>query len=199
MWKKEDVPPQASGPQPDATPRPQRSTPTGTPSERATIGRSISIRGDVTGDEDLMIQGRIDGSVHLQQHSVTVGPDGDVKASVTGRVVTVEGRVEGNINADEQVILRSSAFVQGDISAPRVVLEDGARFRGGVDMGDAGEGSQSTANSAFAQSRKGSESDRTATEADKSASEVRKSVPEPIGASIEKAKGATDTGAGARM
>lgn len=104
---------------------------------RATIGRSITIRGEVTGDEDLLIQGRVDGSVNLKQHTVTVGADGEVKANVIGRVVTVEGSVEGNLTADEQVILRSSAQVEGDIAAPRVVLEDGARFRGGVDMGGA--------------------------------------------------------------
>ena len=105
--------------------------------ERATIGRSITIRGEVTGDEDLLIQGRVEGSVDLKQHSVTVGPEGQVKASIGGRIVTVEGRVEGNLTAQEQIILRKSAWVQGDIAAPRVVLEDGASFRGGVDMGDA--------------------------------------------------------------
>jgi cytoskeletal protein CcmA (bactofilin family) len=104
--------------------------------ERATIGRSITIKGEVTGDEDLLIQGRVDGSIDLKQHAITVGREGEVKANITGRIVTVEGKVEGNLSADEQVILRASATVQGDISAPRVVLEDGARFRGGVDMAD---------------------------------------------------------------
>jgi cytoskeletal protein CcmA (bactofilin family) len=102
----------------------------------ATIGRSIRIKGEVSGDEDLLIQGRVEGSVNLKQHSITVGPDGDVKATIVGRLVTIEGSVEGNLTADEQVILRSSASVKGDIVAPRVVLEDGARFRGGVDMGE---------------------------------------------------------------
>jgi cytoskeletal protein CcmA (bactofilin family) len=102
----------------------------------ATIGQSIRIKGEVTGDEDLLIQGSVDGSVTLKKHSITVGPDGEVKASIDGRLVTVEGTVEGNITADEQVILRGSASVRGDIFAPRVVLEDGARFRGGVDMGE---------------------------------------------------------------
>src|SRR5690606_13060270 len=106
--------------QPQAAPRVvERPAPTSsTVGERATIGRSIAIRGDVTGDEDLVIQGRIEGSVNLKQHAVTIGPEGDVKASVLGRIVTVEGRVEGDIVGDEQVILRSSARVQGDITAP---------------------------------------------------------------------------------
>lgn len=144
MWKKEDMPEPVTYSRPDPTnPEPVRTAiPTTGPvervttGERATIGRSITIRGDVTGDEDLLIQGRIDGSVDLKQHSVTIGREGEVKADVGGRVIVVEGRVEGNLRAEEQVVLRSSAQVQGDIVAPRVVLEDGARFRGGVDMGE---------------------------------------------------------------
>lgn len=144
MWKKEEMQSPTPTPRMDPTPAPERTAPASyanphaTSGERATIGRSITIKGEVTGDEDLLIQGRVDGSVDLKQHSVTVGREGEVKANIAARVVTVEGRVEGNLSADEQVILRASATVQGDISAPRVVLEDGARFRGGVDMGDSG-------------------------------------------------------------
>lgn len=105
--------------------------------EGAIIGHSIRIQGEVTGDEDLVIQGHVDGSVELDQHSVTVGPDGEVKADIRARVITVEGRVDGDLSADEQVVVRGSAHVEGDISAPRVVLEDGAHFRGGVDMEEA--------------------------------------------------------------
>lgn len=107
--------------------------------EQAVIGSSIRIRGEVAGDEDLMIQGKVDGTVALDQNSVTVGPEGEVIADITGRVITVEGHVEGDLTADEQIVLRSSARVEGDISAPRVVLEDGARFRGGVEMEDGSE------------------------------------------------------------
>ncbi len=144
MWKKDETPepitytrPEpAVGPVRAAAPLDATPAPTTTSSSRATIGSSITIRGDVTGEEDLLIQGRVDGSVDLKQNSVTVGREGQVKANITGRVIAVEGRVEGNLKADEQVILRSSAVVQGDITAPRVVLEDGARFRGGIDMGE---------------------------------------------------------------
>jgi cytoskeletal protein CcmA (bactofilin family) len=136
MWKREDT-------QDRPEPRPERpaaqdmqtSARSGR-GERATIGPSISIRGDVTGDEDLLIQGRVEGSVQLEQHMVTIGPQGQVKADISARVVTVEGTVEGNLRADEQVVLRGSARVLGDIVAPRVMLEDGAYFRGGVDMGE---------------------------------------------------------------
>ena len=75
------------------------------------------------------------GSVALETHSVTVGGGGRVKADISGRVITVEGDVQGDLNAHEQIVLRGSAKVQGDLKAPRVVLEDGASFRGLVDMG----------------------------------------------------------------
>jgi cytoskeletal protein CcmA (bactofilin family) len=100
----------------------------------ATIGPSIKIKGDVTGDEDLVIQGRIDGTVNLTKHNVTVGPEGRVKANIFGRSVIVEGEVEGDLQGEEQIVLRRTAKVQGNIAAPRVTLEDGASFRGGIDM-----------------------------------------------------------------
>lgn len=136
MWKKDEA---QSGDQPTASPSRQTdeapSRKPGSP-QRAAIGRSIRIRGEVSGDEDLLVQGEVDGSVSLGKHQVTVGDDGRVKASIAARLVIVEGRVEGDVTAEEQVILRASARVEGDIAAPRVVIEDGARFRGSVDMGD---------------------------------------------------------------
>lgn len=132
MWKKEEG--QGGQESTDATPR--ASAPKSTSgSGRATIGPSISIKGDVTGSEDLVIQGKIDGSVTLGHHAVSVGSEGRVNANIVGRIITIEGRVEGDLTAEEQIILRGSAQVHGDIKAPRVVLEDGATFRGLVDMG----------------------------------------------------------------
>jgi cytoskeletal protein CcmA (bactofilin family) len=188
MWKKDDPMPQPYVPQtqPEIVPRPERTmqaTSTSTP-EMATIGRSISIQGQVTGNEDLLIQGKVDGSVDLQQHSVTVGPDGEVHASIVGRVVMVEGKVEGNITADEQVILRSSASVQGDITAPRVVLEDGARFRGGVDMGDAaGSRSRKDAAASAQQTRR--------------PRDLGRPVPEPSASAISADNGRSEVESGA--
>jgi len=135
MWKKEDgVQASPVAPQPERAHRTESPRPGLTGSERATIGRSITIKGDVSGDEDLLIQGKVEGSVDLELHSVTVGEEGRVKANITGRVVTVEGEVEGDLRAREKVILRSSARVTGDLHSPRIVLEDGASFRGLVDM-----------------------------------------------------------------
>ena len=137
MWKKEDETKPATAAPDDqpARPRPQKPGPAPTrAAEQATIGRSITIRGDVTGDEDLFIQGRIEGTIDLKQHSVTVGPDGRVKANLSGRTVTVEGEVDGDIKGQEQVSLKAESRVHGDIISPRVVLEDGATFLGSIDM-----------------------------------------------------------------
>jgi cytoskeletal protein CcmA (bactofilin family) len=139
MWKREDAPERVE-PRVDRPVNPeQRPAAAQQRREQATIGPSITIRGDVTGDEDLLIQGRIEGSVQLDQHSVTVGEQGEVSANISARTVTVEGTVEGNLRAHEQVVLRGSARVMGDVVAPRVVLEDGAYFRGGIDMGEPGD------------------------------------------------------------
>jgi len=102
--------------------------------ERATIGPSIFIKGDLTGDEDLVIEGRVEGKVDLKQNNVTVGRNGRVKADVYGQTVIVEGEVDGNVFAGEQAILRQAGAIRGNIAAPRVVLEDGSRFKGSIDM-----------------------------------------------------------------
>ncbi len=122
-------------------------------SRRAVIGPSISIKGDVTGSEDLLIEGEVDGSVSLGDHAVGVGSDGRVHADIVGRIITVDGQVEGNLQAQEQIVLRGTAKVRGDIKAPRVVLEDGATFRGLVDMGSPGKGSHAGAESTSANGR----------------------------------------------
>jgi cytoskeletal protein CcmA (bactofilin family) len=136
MFKKDGTEASSTQPRPPQSAATRAPTPhrTGGP---ATIGPSISFKGDVSGDEDLMIQGRIEGKVKLTKHNVTVGPEGRVKADVHGRTVVVEGQVEGDIHGEEQIILRHTAKVEGSITAPRVTLEDGAVFRGGIEM-DAG-------------------------------------------------------------
>jgi cytoskeletal protein CcmA (bactofilin family) len=102
--------------------------------ELAGIGPSISIVGDVTGDEDLTILGRVQGKISLPQHSVTVGESGRVDADIHARVVSVAGEVHGNLLASEQILIRKTATMLGNLTAPRVGLEDGCRFRGTVDM-----------------------------------------------------------------
>jgi cytoskeletal protein CcmA (bactofilin family) len=145
MWKKDEAMPDTPR-EVEVPRRPEvvRSTPSA-PAGRAVIGPSIMIHGEVTGDEDLLIQGNVDGAVDLEEHALTVGAEGRVKANIKARVITVEGEVEGDLRARDQVVLRSQARVKGDITAPRVVLEDGANFRGLVDMGDANRASAGAA------------------------------------------------------
>ena len=142
-WKRDDSPSPTPHPvpEPPSPPRPVSGAP-GTPApepprrsgDRATIGPSIFIKGDLAGEEDLVIEGRVEGKVDLKQHNVTIGKNGRVKADVFGRVVTVEGEVDGNVFAQEQAILRQSGAVRGNITSPRVTLEDGSRFKGSIDM-----------------------------------------------------------------
>jgi cytoskeletal protein CcmA (bactofilin family) len=178
MWKKEEG--QAGREPVDTTPR--ASAPKSTSgSGRATIGPSISIKGDVTGSEDLVIQGKIDGSVTLDQHAVSVGSEGRVNADIVGRVITVEGRVEGDLTAEEQIILRGSAQVHGDIKAPRVVLEDGATFRGLVDMGAAPSKASGAGASSPASPAKSGEAPETSKSTSSSASDASKQAPSKSG------------------
>ncbi|MEW6353330.1 MAG: polymer-forming cytoskeletal protein [Pseudomonadota bacterium] len=129
MWKKED----ASQMQPEPMLRPNVTT-AEPRNERATIGPSISIKGDLSGDEDLTIEGRVEGKVDLKQHKITVGRKGVVRADMHAKVISIEGEVQGTLTAEEQIVLCKSSNVRGDIIAPRVTLEDGAKFKGSIDM-----------------------------------------------------------------
>ena len=100
----------------------------------AAIGRSIRINGDLEGEEDLRIEGEVNGTVRLKKNAVTVGRDGKIRADVYAKSVAVDGEVEGDLFGAEQVSIRKSATVQGNITAPRVSLEDGARFKGSIEM-----------------------------------------------------------------
>ncbi len=100
----------------------------------ATIGPSIQISGDVTGNEDVRIEGRVEGTVSLSDNILTVGKEGQINATVNARAIFVEGKVEGDLKGDEQVVVHSSGNVRGNIVAPRVTLEDGCKFKGSIDM-----------------------------------------------------------------
>jgi len=98
------------------------------------IGPSIVIKGTVTGDEDLLIQGRIEGTVDLDAHVVSVGQSGKVLADIHAKTVNIDGEVSGDITGNEKVVISKSGNVRGNIVAPRVTLEDGAIFKGSIDM-----------------------------------------------------------------
>ena len=102
------------------------------------IGPTIEIKGTVTGDEDLLIQGKVEGTVELGSHQVTVGQSGKVNADIQAKVVNIDGEVAGDLTGGEKVVISKSGKVRGNIVAPRVTLEDGAIFKGSIDM-DPGE------------------------------------------------------------
>ncbi len=104
----------------------------------AVIGSGIQVNGDITGDENLVIEGKVDGSIKLDANEVSIGQSGKVKADVSARVVSIDGNVDGDITGQEKVVITRSGNVRGNIKAPRVTLEDGAIFKGSIDM-DPGE------------------------------------------------------------
>ena len=106
------------------------------PSERSVvnIGKSVVIKGELNGSEDLTVEGHVEGKIELRQHALTIGPNGKIKAQVFAKSVIVLGAVTGNITATESVTLRDSGSVDGDIAAPRVAIAEGAHFRGSIDM-----------------------------------------------------------------
>jgi cytoskeletal protein CcmA (bactofilin family) len=100
----------------------------------AHIGKSVLVKGELSGSEDLYLDGEVEGSIDLQEHSLTIGPHGRVRANVKARDVVVHGKVDGNIHGTERVELKRSAVLMGDISTQRIVIEDGAFFKGAIDI-----------------------------------------------------------------
>jgi cytoskeletal protein CcmA (bactofilin family) len=107
--------------------------------EQALIGPSIEIKGTLIGGEDLLVEGRIEGKIELNKHAIIVGKSGRVHADVHGRTITVMGEIEGDLYGEEQISLRKASTVRGNLIAPRVVLEDGCNFKGGIDMSSNGK------------------------------------------------------------
>ena len=100
----------------------------------ATIGKSISIHGDVTGDEDLVIEGDVKGKVELPNHQLTLGASGRVHAEVSAKSVVVVGKVTGNVTGSERVEIQATGVVEGDVHAPRLVVAEGAVLNGAIHM-----------------------------------------------------------------
>jgi cytoskeletal protein CcmA (bactofilin family) len=98
------------------------------------IGQSIHIKGELTGNEDLTIEGKVEGKVFLKDHNLTIGANGKITAEIQAKTVMIVGEVAGNITADDKVEVAATGTVRGDILAPRVVLADGAKFKGAIDM-----------------------------------------------------------------
>ena len=165
MWK-----PNQAGPNSPTTPEPARpASPASSPAsfepgtvrpsasavasaaipsgEQATIGKSLFVKGEVSGSESLYIDGKVEGTINLPGNRVTVGRNGQVAANIMAREVVVLGKVRGNVNASDRVDIRSEGSLTGDVSAARISIEDGAYFKGGIDIrkpGDTKNGTPAT-------------------------------------------------------
>jgi cytoskeletal protein CcmA (bactofilin family) len=140
MWK----PSQTGSTNPTPSPEPPHSAPpaftpeparaqTGS-AEQATIGKGLYIKGEISGTESLYIDGKVEGAVNLPGNRVTVGRNGQVAANITAREVVVLGKVRGNVSATDRVDIRAEGSLNGDVAAARISIEDGAFFKGGIDI-----------------------------------------------------------------
>ena len=141
MWKRDEAPkptsqPPAPAPVTPSQPVSAASQPEYRRIERdmVNIGKSVVIKGELNGSEDLTIEGHVEGKMELKDHVLTIGPNGKIKAQVFAKAVIVLGEVNGNVTATEKVDIRDGGSVDGDIISPRVAIAEGAHFRGSVDM-----------------------------------------------------------------
>jgi cytoskeletal protein CcmA (bactofilin family) len=144
MWK----PNQPGSVNPNPSPEPSRPAPPPPPvfeapsrtpappviGEQATIGKGLFIKGEINGSESLFIDGKVEGSVNLPGNRVTIGRNGQVAANITAREIVVLGKVRGNVNATDRVDIRAEGSLSGDVAAARISIEDGAFFKGGIDI-----------------------------------------------------------------
>jgi len=127
--------PSTPTPAPEYTNNPPKPMSTATTvNDQATIGKSLVIKGEVTGSESLYIDGRVEGSIHLPGNRVTVGRNGVVAANITARETVILGKVRGNVTATDRVDIRNEGSLTGDVVAQRISIEDGAFFKGGIDI-----------------------------------------------------------------
>ena len=177
MWKRDE----AVKPIGSATPGPAPATPSSAPPpaaeaarpqsntahdhrlERTTvnIGKSVVIKGELNGSEDLTIEGQVEGKIELRQNVLTIGPNGKIKAQLFAKAVIILGEVTGNVTATEKVDIRDNGSVDGDIAAPRVAIAEGAHFRGSIDMQRSGSGSKASESKTEQKSSSASHSSQT--------------------------------------
>jgi cytoskeletal protein CcmA (bactofilin family) len=147
MWKRDEsvkpTPPPPAPAAPPAAASPAAAPQTGDKrpqigSDKVNIGKSVVIKGELSGSEDLTIEGHVEGRIELRDNVLTIGPNGKIRAEVFAKSVVVLGEVVGNVTASEKVDIRDAGSVDGDIVSPRVAIAEGAHFRGSVDMQRAG-------------------------------------------------------------
>jgi cytoskeletal protein CcmA (bactofilin family) len=117
-----------------STPTPRNYEPAPVTSGSATIGKAVMVKGQIYSREDLYIDGEVEGNVELAEHRLTVGPNGKVKAGIKAREIVALGNIQGNVEATDKVEIRKDARLTGDIKTARIVIEDGAYFKGGIDI-----------------------------------------------------------------
>lgn len=100
----------------------------------AQIGKSLTLKGELGGSEDVYIDGEIEGTIELKENALTIGPNGKVHANVTARTITILGLIQGNVRASERIEIRKTGSLEGDLVTARIVIEDGAVFRGSIDI-----------------------------------------------------------------
>ena len=105
-----------------------------TPSTVAHIGKSVTIKGEMSGNEDLYIDGQVEGMIEVREHNLTIGPNGHVQANVNAKQVVLHGSLKGNVRASDRVDIRKTGSLIGDVVAARVMIEDGASIKGSVDI-----------------------------------------------------------------
>lgn len=142
MWKPTQTGSTSTNPTPEP-PRPVSPPPAVEPpartqspanAEQATIGKGLFIKGEISGSESLFVDGKIEGSINLPGNRVTVGRNGQVAASITAREVVILGKIRGNVSATDRVDIRAEGALNGDVAAARISIEDGAFFKGGIDI-----------------------------------------------------------------
>lgn len=109
------------------------------------IGAKVKVTGDIESSEDLLVEGEVNGTITLAENELVIGNAGKVQANIEAKTIRIEGEVQGDIVGRERVVITASGNVQGNVSAPRVMLEDGGRFKGSIDMGNKPAQSQATA------------------------------------------------------
>jgi len=135
----------SASPATNSNPNPVKTT--SVPIEQATIGRTLVIKGEISGAEALYIDGRVEGKISLPDHRVTVGRNGSVQANIAAREVVVMGKVNGNIECSDRVDIRSEGSVTGDVATVRVIIEDGAVLKGSIEVRSADRKQQNQAQS----------------------------------------------------
>jgi cytoskeletal protein CcmA (bactofilin family) len=156
MWRRQNEPRHVS-PEPEAyvpPPAPRRGDTPGVPvahaPEATRITQAISIRGEISGQQDLFIDGELQGSIRLPDSRVTVGPNGRLNADIEAAEIVVEGQVKGSLTAGTRVVIRRTGRVQGNVATHRIAIEEGAIFNGQVDIARAGEPQAARASSVAA-------------------------------------------------